>query len=140
MLMRTDPFDRVARQLWGTHSKPIMPMDAYRHGDKLVVHFDVPGIDTESIDLTVEKNVLTVQATRPRHQLEDSQWVVAERPHGTFSCQLFLGDGLDLDKIGASYDQGVLTITVPAGEQAKSRRVEIASSGDAAENKEPAAV
>lgn len=123
--MRTDPFDRFAQRIWGATGRPAMPMDAYRHGDQLVVHFDLPGIDADSVELTVEKNVLAVQGTRTRKQIEDSQWLVSERPHGTFSCQLFLGDGLDLDKIEASYDQGVLTITVPVAEQAKSRRIEV---------------
>jgi HSP20 family protein len=125
MLIRTDPFDRLAQQIWGVAGRPTMPMDAYRHGDQLTVQFDLPGIDVDSIALTVEKNVLTVQASRPRRQIEDSQWLVSERLHGTFSGQLFLGDGLDLDKIKASYDHGVLTITVPVAERAKSRRVEI---------------
>ena len=130
--MRIDPFDRFAHKIGGTAGRRTMPMDAYRHGDQLIVHFDLPGIDADSIELTVEKNVLTVQASRPRQQLEDSQWLVSERLHGTFSCQLFLGDGLDLHKIEASYNQGVLTITVPVAEQAKSRRIEI-TAGDAAQ-------
>jgi HSP20 family protein len=108
-------------------------MDAYRHGDRLVVRFDLPGIDATSVELTAEKNVLTVKANRPRQQIEDSQWLVSERLHGTFSCRLFLRDGLDLDKIEAGYDQGVLTITIPVAEQAKSRRIEI-TTGAAAQS------
>jgi HSP20 family protein len=133
MLMRIDPFDRFTPRIWGTTGRPTMPMDAYRHGDQLVVHFDLPGIDTTSVELTAEKNVLTVKANRPRRQIGDSQWLVSERLHGSFSCRLFLGDGLDLDKIEAGYDQGVLTITVPVAEQAKSRRIEI-TTGAAAQN------
>lgn len=138
MLTRIDPFDRFAQLAWGA-GKPTMPMDAYRHADQLIVHFDLPGIDAESVEITAEKNVLTVRATRPRPQVEDSQWLVSERPHGTFSCQLSLGDGLDLDKIEASYDQGVLTITVPAAERAKSRRIEITRGAEPREiGEEPA--
>lgn len=135
MLMRTDPFDRLTQKLWGTNGRPTMPMDAYRDGDQLVVQFDLPGIDTESIDLTVERNALTVKAARRRPEIDNSQWQVSERPHGTFSCQLFLGEGLDFDKIEASYDKGVLTITVPAAEQARSRRVEITAGTGAQDSK-----
>jgi HSP20 family protein len=125
MLMQINPFDHFAQKLWGTTGQSAMPMDAYRHADTLIVHFDLPGIDADSVALTAEHHVLTVKANRSRQQVEDSQWLVSERPHGTFSCQLSLSDGLDLDRIKASYDQGVLTITVPVAERAKSRRIEI---------------
>ena len=131
MLMRTDPFrelDRLSEQLMGTRARPaVMPMDAYREGDRFIVHFDLPGVHPSSIDLTVEKNVLTVSAERT-WQNEDTQQVLAsERPQGTFRRQLFLGDGLDTDRIEAAYDDGVLTVTIPVAEQAKPRKVEILS-------------
>jgi HSP20 family protein len=103
-------------------------MDAYRHGDSFLVHFDLPGVDPPSIELTVEKNVLTVRAERTSQRAEDDEVVVAERPQGTFSRQVFLGEGLDPDRIEARYDSGVLTLTIPVAEQAKPRRVEIVSS------------
>ena len=128
MLMRTDPFrdlDRIAQQVFGTPARPAaMPIDAYRVGDEFVVELDLPGVETESIDLTVEKNVLTVHATR-RQQLEGVELLVGERPQGTFSRQLFLGEGLDTDKIDASYTDGVLTLRLPVAEKAKPRRVPI---------------
>ena len=131
MLMRFDPFrelDRLAQAPWG-NNRPVMPMDAYRRNGDFVVHFDVPGVDPASIDLTVEKNVLTVTAERhfPRH--EGDEITVSERPQGRFNRQLFLGESLDADKISASYDQGVLTLHIPVAERAKPRKVEI-SSGD----------
>lgn len=131
MLMRTDPFrelDRVADQVLGTRLRPaVMPMDAYRDGDHFIVHFDLPGVDSSSIDLTVEKNVLTVKAERQWQPGENQQVVASERPQGTFSRQLFLGEGLDADKVEARYDNGVLSVSIPVAEQAKPRKVEISS-------------
>ena len=104
-------------------------MDAYRHGDRFTVHFDLPGVDAGSIDLTVEKNVLTVSAQRSWQRQEGDEVIAAERPQGSYSRQLFLGESLDTDHIEANYDNGVLTITIPVAEQAKARRVEIGSGG-----------
>jgi HSP20 family protein len=129
MLMRTDPFrdfDRLAQQVLGTPARPAaMPIDAYRHGDEFVVEFDLPGVDSGSIDLVVEKNVLTVHAQRQRNALEGVELLVGERPQGTFSRQLFLGEGLDTERIDANYADGVLTLRLPIAEKAKPRRVPI---------------
>ena len=133
MLMRTDPFrdlDRFAQQVLGTPARPAaMPIDAYRAGDEFVVELDLPGVDAESIDLTVEKNVLTVHAQRRRRTDEGVELLIGERPQGTFSRQLFLGESLDTDRIDASYTDGVLTLRLPVAEKAKPRRVPI-SVGD----------
>ncbi|MET9827954.1 Hsp20/alpha crystallin family protein [Streptomyces sp. NPDC006385] len=133
MLMRTDPFrelDRLTQQLLGTPAHPAaMPMDAYREGDTFVVELDLPGVDPESIDLDVERNVLTVKAERRSSAAEGAEVVVAERPTGTFSRQLFLGDTLDTERIDASYGAGVLRLTIPVAEQAKPRKIAI-SGGD----------
>ena len=129
MLMRTDPFrelDRLTQQVFGTPSRPAaMPIDAYRSGEEFVVQFDLPGVEVSSIDLTVEKNVLTVHAQRQRSSDDRTELLVAERPHGTFSRQLFLGETLDTDRIDAAYANGVLTLRVPVAERAKPRRVEV---------------
>ncbi|MFE6616394.1 Hsp20/alpha crystallin family protein [Amycolatopsis sp. NPDC057786] len=132
MLMRTDPFrelDRLAQQFFGTDgtaSKPaVMPMDAYRSGNEYVVQFDLPGVAPDSIDLDVERNVLTVKAERATDYAEGSEVQVAERPRGVFSRQLFLADTLDADNITAHYDAGVLTLRVPIAEQAKPRKITI---------------
>ena len=129
MLMRTDPFrdfDRVAQQVLGTPARPAaMPIDAFRQDDEFVVELDLPGVDTDSIDLTVEKNVLTVHAERHRSAGEGTELLVGERPQGTFSRQLFLGDTLDTDRIQADYSDGVLTLRLPVAERAKPRRVPI---------------
>ncbi|QXC63596.1 Hsp20/alpha crystallin family protein [Aquihabitans sp. G128] len=130
MLMRTDPFrelDRLAQQALGTASRPAaMPIDAYRRGDEFLVELDLPGVDAESIDLTVERNVLTVHAQRRRTADDgDIELLVGERPQGTFSRQLFLGDTLDTANIAADYTDGVLTLRLPVAERAKPRRVPI---------------
>jgi HSP20 family protein len=130
MLMRTDPFrdfDRLVQQVAGTAARPsAMPMDAYRNDDTFLVQFDLPGVDSDSIDLTVEKNVLTVHAERSRPTSSDEiEMVAAERPQGTFSRQLFLGDTLDADGIEAEYTAGVLTLRIPIAERAKPRKVAI---------------
>jgi HSP20 family protein len=130
--MRTDPFrdlDRLTQQVFGTTARPAaMPMDAYRQGDSFYVHFDLPGIDANSISLTVEQNVLTVRAERVSLRADGAEMIVAERPYGTFTRQVFLGETLDADKIDADYAAGVLTLTIPVHEAAKPRSIQITSS------------
>jgi HSP20 family protein len=132
MLMRTDPFrdlDRLTQQVFGTTARPAaMPMDAYRQGDSFYIHFDLPGIDASSISLTVEHNVLTVRADRAPVRADGAEMIVAERPYGTFTRQVFLGETLDPDKIDADYAAGVLTLTIPVHEAAKPRSIQITSS------------
>ena len=129
MVMRYDPFrefDRLTQQLVGTRRRPrMMPMDAYRRGDRFIIHFDLPGVESDAIELTVEKNVLTVKAERSWTPAEGDEVMVAERPEGSFSRRVFLGEGLDLDRVEARYDAGVLTVTIPAAETAKARQITI---------------
>jgi HSP20 family protein len=132
MLMRTDPFrelDRFAQQVFGntgTWSRPTaMPMDAYRSGDEFVVSFDLPGIDPDAIELTVERNVLTVKAERRPQVTSDVEMQVSERPLGVFSRQLFLGETLDTGRVDATYESGVLTLRIPVLEAAKPRKISI---------------
>jgi HSP20 family protein len=133
MLMRSDPFrdfDRLTQQVLGTAARPaVMPMDAWREGDRFIVEFDLPGVDEQSLDLDVERNVLTVRATRPELD-PDREMVSAERARGVFSRQLFLGENLDTEAIEASYQGGVLRLIIPVAEKAKPRRIHIASSDD----------
>ena len=133
MLMRTDPFrefDRLAQQVLGAARPAAMTMDAYRAGDDFIVHFDLPGIDPETIDLDVERNVLNVRAERRNPAPKDAEMIVAERPAGVFSRQLFLGDTLDTERIDASYESGVLTLRIPVAEQAKPRKIQITGGSD----------
>ncbi len=134
-LMRSDPFrelDRLAQQMWGTQGRPAvmpMPLDAYRRGDNFVVDVDLPGVDPESIDISVERDVLTIKAERSWSPEEGVEVTLAERPQGSFSRQLFLGQNLDSDHIQANYDKGVLTLTIPVAEKAKARKVEVTTGG-----------
>ncbi len=134
MLVRTDPFrelDRLTQHVLGTAARPAaMPMDAYRQGDSFYVHFDLPGVSAESIDLTVEQNVLTVRAERKPAQPDGAEMLVAERPAGVFTRQVFLGDTLDADHISADYSSGVLTLTIPVHEQAKPRTIQVTGHED----------
>ncbi|MBM0231054.1 Hsp20/alpha crystallin family protein [Micromonospora sp. STR1_7] len=134
MLMRTDPFreiDRLAEQFFGTAASPAtMHLDAYRDGDYFYAAFDLPGVDPDTIDCTVERNVLTVRAERRRPAGDGVELVAAERPMGTFTRRLFLGDTLDTDKLEAGYEHGVLTLRIPVAERAKPRRVTITANGD----------
>jgi HSP20 family protein len=134
MLLRTtDPFrdfDRLASQLLGTTNRPaVMPMDAWREGDVFRIEFDLPGVTEETIDLDVERNVLTVRAERVGRN-GDWEMLASERPRGMFSRQLVLGDNLDLERIEASYDAGVLRLTVPVAERAKPRKIQVGAGAD----------
>jgi HSP20 family protein len=139
MLTRFDPFreiDRIA-QVWDTNARgagpwlSAAPIDAFRVGDEFVVQVDLPGVDPSSIDVTVERDVLTVSARRTSPMSErgkgEIQVVASERVHGTITRQVFLGDGLDTERISASYSEGVLTVTVPVADRAKPRRIEIST-------------
>jgi HSP20 family protein len=130
MLMRTDPFrelDRFAQQVLGTAARPaVMPMDAWREGEEFVVEFDLPGINPDSLDIDIERNVVTVRAERPAVD-PNREMLATERPRGVFSRQLFLGETLDTDQIEASYGGGVLRLTIPVAEKAKPRRIKIGS-------------
>lgn len=133
MLMRFDPFrelDVLADQLFRPDGRRAraMPMDAYRVGDTFHVELDMPGIDPDSIDLRVEKDVLTVKAERHWETGEGVETVVCERPQGTFTRELFLSDTLDTEHIAASYENGVLRLKIPVAEEARARRIEVKSS------------
>jgi len=137
MLMRTDPFrdfDRLAQQVLGsgTTSRPaVMPMDAWRQGDTFVIEFDLPRVQPDTVDIDVERNVLTLRAERSARN-GDWELLANERPTGLFSRQLVLGDNLDLERIEASYDAGVLRLVVPVAERAKPRKIEVSTgAGDA---------
>jgi len=134
MLMRTDPFrelDRLTQQVFGnagTLARPsAMPMDAWQEGEEFIVEFDLPGVDPASIDLDVERNVLTVRAER-QGLPGDRELLAAERPRGVFSRQLMLGDTLDTDRVQAGYQGGVLTLRIPVAERAKPRKIQITQS------------
>lgn len=134
MATRYDPFVETARwmdQVMGamrdasSATVPGMPIDLYRAGDHYVLHVDIPGADPGSVDVNVEDRTLTIRAERTARAESDAQWLARERATGTYVRQLNLGRGLALDRINASYADGVLTLTIPVAEEAKPRRIEI---------------
>lgn len=140
MLMRFDPFaelDRLTSQAWnrglGAAGSSFMPMDAYRSGDHYVFRFDLPGVDPESVDLIVERHVLSVSAQRTWQPEEGALMLFSERPQGSFTRKLQLGEGLDTEHIEAGLDKGVLSVRIPVAEAAKPRKVEITSGGSTKE-------
>jgi HSP20 family protein len=134
-IIRFDPFrdlDRLTEQMMsggGRGSPRSFPMDAYRRGEQVFVHLDLPGVDADSIELTAENNMLTVSAERRFESEDQDQVVIQERPQGQFTRQLLLGDSLDVDRIEANYENGVLTLSIPVAEQAKPRRISVGRSG-----------
>jgi HSP20 family protein len=130
-LMRFDPFrdlDRFTEQVLGASRMPrTMPMEAFRRGDEFYIYLDMPGVTTEDIDLTVERNVVTIRAERRSPRQEDDEVIVDERPQGTFVRQLFLGDNMDLGKLAAEYWRGVLNLVIPVSEASKPRKIELSS-------------
>jgi HSP20 family protein len=120
MLLRTASF-------FDTNARPAAPLDAYRAGDVFFVHIDLPGVDPATIDATVDHRVLTVRAERTRPQPEGVERYVSERPTGTVTRRLLLGDSLDPERLDAQYDAGVLTLRIPVAERAKPRKIEIVS-------------
>ncbi|GAA4288435.1 Hsp20/alpha crystallin family protein [Georgenia daeguensis] len=129
MATRYDPFRDMDRWLTNAMrqvpSSPGMPLDLFRQGENFIARMDLPGVDPSSIDIDVEDRTLTVRAERRSDVAEDAQWLSHERPTGTFARQLSLGNGLALDRIEASYADGVLTLTIPVAEEAKPRKIEV---------------
>ena len=134
MLTRFDPvasFDQISNDLLGalTRRTSSMPIDAYRHEDQWVVRVDLPGVEAGSIDLTVDRNVLRIEASRSWQPAEGDLVLAAERPRGTFSRQLMLSEDIDSNAIKADYRDGVLTVVLPVAEAAKPKRVAVATDG-----------
>lgn len=131
-----DPFremDRLTGQLFGApggaRTPRWMPLDLYRTGDHYVVNIDLPGVDPGSVDVDVDGTTLTVRAERTLSEESEAQWIAQERPAGSYLRQLTLGEGIDLEKIHAHYENGVLSLTIPVSERAKPRKIEVESRG-----------
>jgi len=128
MQTRFDPFrefDRLFNDALRAPGSVSMPMDLYRSGETFVASFDLPGVDPSTVDVDIEDRTLTVRAERVGIRADDAQWLVRERPVGTMARQLTLGPGLALDRIEASYADGVLTLTIPVAEEAKPRKISV---------------
>jgi len=124
--------DGITEELLRERRVRHIPVDAHRRGDEFTASFDIPGVDARFIDLTVERDLLTVRATRAWAEAEGDQVHIAERVQGEFIRQLLLGQGLDRDHISAIHRDGVLTVTIPVAEEAKPRKVEIVHASDLA--------
>ena len=120
-------FDRVTRQAF-QQSAALVPMDGIRRKDDVVLRFDVPGIDPDSIEVTVDRGVLTVSARREEAYEDDDRVFVRERTMGTFTRRVYLSEHLDADQIEAAYSDGVLAVRIPVLERAKPRKVEVLKS------------
>ena len=134
MLVQNSPFrelDSLFNQAFSGDTRRIagrpMPMDAYRRGDNVWVHLDLPGVTADSVDISVERNVLTVTAERSYQRQEGDRLYFDERPEGTFRRQVSLGDGLDADGIEADYTDGVLSLRIPVVPQAQPRKINVSS-------------
>jgi HSP20 family protein len=137
-LMRFDPFrelDRLAEQTFSAGARALrtMPMEALRRGDNFIVNLDLPGVRREDIDLTVERNVVSVRARREPMREEGDEVVIDERFYGEFARQLFLGENLDPDGLSADLMDGVLTLTIPVREESKPRKVQLGSTDTSTE-------
>jgi len=137
-LMRFDPFremDRITEQVMaGSRVPRTMPMEAFRRGDEFFVFIDIPGINEDDVELTVERNVVSIRAQRVSPRQEGDEVLVDERPHGVFTRQLFLGDNLDASKLSADYNRGVLVMRIPIAEASKPRRITLTQHDDAAQD------
>jgi HSP20 family protein len=134
MAIGYDPFrefEQLTQQLLsGGRAPRSFPMDAYRRGDEFFVHLDLPGVDPDSIDVTVESGVVSIGAERRFEQKDEDEIIVSERPQGRFNRELRVGAVVDVDRIDATYEGGVLTITLPVSERAKPRTVRVQSRGE----------
>lgn len=127
-VLRFDPFrefERLTDEAWSRARTPVLPMDAFRRDNELVLQFDLPGVDPDTIDVTIEKNVLSLSAERHGAPSEGDEVVIHERPTGRFTRQLMVGDGLDAERVHGTYEAGVLTLTLPVAEAERPRRVRI---------------
>jgi HSP20 family protein len=135
MLLQNDPFrdidawfDRMTGRTASNGQWP-MPMDAYKRDNDLWVDIDLPGVSAESVEINVERNVLTVSAQRDWDRKEGDQIYLAERHRGTFRRQVHLGDGLDADRIEAHYNDGVLTLRIPVAQAAQPKKIQVQTGG-----------
>ena len=133
LLTSFDPFaefHRVLRTADGGHAT--MRMDVIRRDGEVELRFDLPGIDTDSIDVTVDQGWLTVSAKRSDEYAEGDKPYVRERVMGSFTRRIRLSDVVDAEKISAGYDAGVLRVTVPLQERALPRKIEVSAGAQAA--------
>ncbi|HWS51168.1 MAG TPA: Hsp20/alpha crystallin family protein [Microbacterium sp.] len=129
MSLTFDPFsqlDRFAASVLDSVRAPrLMPVDLFREGDQYILHADMPGVDPGSIDVDVDGGQLSIRAQRTADTREGVRWLARERGAGSFLRQFTLGDGVDVDRISASYESGVLSVVIPVSERAKPRKIAV---------------
>lgn len=124
------PLDATRPLAWG------MPLDVVEDGDAYRVKANIPGIDPKDIEITFTDNVLTIKGElKSEEEVKETRYHMRERRYGAFSRSISLGDRVNGDKISASYENGVLTLTLPKAEESKPKRIEIKSSGKVIEAK-----
>ena len=119
----SQPFVRPG--LWGLRGS-YPALDVYETPDDVVVKAVVPGIKPEDIELTITENVLTIKGQLERQEeVEQENYLHRERVYGSFSRTLVLPGELDAGKSEAGFENGVLTLTIPKAEEAKSRSIKV---------------
>ncbi len=130
MMRVRDPFNELERWMapFGAQTRgAVMPMDAFEQNGRYTLRFDLPGVDLDHVDVTVERNILTVTAERPEEQPEDATWLLRERPTGTHRRDVRLGDRFETSKVEAAYDNGVLTVVIPVHEEVLPHKISISA-------------
>lgn len=132
--MPFDPFGDLERLAGGRSSlrtgSAAVPVDLLRDGDHYLLNADLPGIDPGSIDIDLDGSLLTIRAERTASMYTEAKWIAQERRAGSYFRQFTLGEGIDTEQISASYNNGVLTLTIPISEKAKPRKIQIATADD----------
>ena len=136
-MLRFDPlreFDRLARETRERTTPAVMAFDAVRDEDSVTLYFDVPGVSADDLEVSVERNELTVSALRVWKD-EDKETLVTERPQGSFTRRVMVSDALDTDRLEANLSNGVLELTIPVSEKSKPRKIDVTtgSQGEAIE-------
>jgi HSP20 family protein len=134
--MTFDPFAELDRLTGGRtplRTGPrAVPVDLLRDGDRYVLTADLPGVDPGSIDIDLDGHVLTIRAERTAARHEGAQWIARERRTGSYMRQFTLGDGVDTERISATYDHGVLSLMIPLSEKARPRKIEVTGADEPA--------
>jgi HSP20 family protein len=118
-------FDRAFDRLVASGGS--MPMDIFEKDGAYCARFDLPGVDPDTVEVTVENSILTVTVEREQEDTEGANWLVRERPSGRHSRQIRLGPLVDTSSVDASYDRGVLTVSLPIKAEAKPQRIAVKS-------------
>jgi HSP20 family protein len=131
---RFNELDRLAAaMLQSNRGQRLMPVDLYQDGARYILNADLPGVDPGSVDVDVDGQLLTIRAQRTEPSSDDAKFLARERPYGAYWRQFTLGDGVDLERISAHYENGVLSVVIPVSERAKPRKIEVGSRANAQE-------